>query len=191
MAEPLRRVDDFKLDEFPETPNMDVAPPPAPFGANDRGDMLMHSDEVDISRDPDHLLEAHDPERERQWPLGRIPQASSSLAARLKTTAANWTNTLRDYGEEWRDRAADTADSISHSSSRLTDRFQNNLVEWRGRANDIACDLKQRSTDRAQDLRARTEQLVNERPAQALAIVAGIGFALGVALRVGRSRREH
>ena len=204
MAEPLRRADDFKLDELPESPNMDVVPPPAPSGSADRtttagatqrGDFLLQGDEVDVANRPRHLLEPYSEERERSWPLGRIPGANGA-GARIRSITSgirdgSWLHDIQDRVEEWKARAADWADDAQHSASRLGQRFQSNLSDWQDRAQSASHDIADRSRKRADKVRVQTQRFVNERPAQAVGIAAGVGFVIGVAIRLGRSRREY
>jgi ElaB/YqjD/DUF883 family membrane-anchored ribosome-binding protein len=101
---------------------------------------------------------------------------AATRALRDGTLAEN----LRDYKENLQDRLADLADRLQDSSTRLSRHLQDRTVE-----------LKATAQDRANDLRVRTGRFIQARPAQAIAVAAGVGFALGVVLRLGRSRREY
>lgn len=191
MAEPLRRTDDFKLDELPESPNMNVVPPPAPFGsadrattagATERGDFLLQGDEVDVANRPRHLLEPYSEQRERSWPLGAMP-----AGVRDGSLLRN----VQDRAEEVKARLADWADDAQHQVSMMSERFQSNLSDWQQRAQRVTGDVAQRSRERLDSVRAQADRFVQEKPAHALAIIAGAGFLAGVLLRLGRSRREY
>lgn len=191
MAEPLRRTEDFKLDEFPESPNMNAVPPPAPFGSADRsttagaaerGESLLHGDEVDVANRPRHLLEPYSEERERSWPLGKIPSSVRN---------GSLMRDIQDRAEEVKVRLADWADDAQHQVSLMSDRFRYNLSDWQERAQRMSQDVVHRSRERIEITRTQAERFVDERPAHALAIIAGAGFLLGVLLRLGRSRREY
>ena len=201
MADPLRHSSND-----PDMPNMEVVPPAAPVGSGDpaatvgeaeraapRGESILRGDEVDVNTQPppDHLLEPYSEERERQWKLGEFPGGAISggflgraqgrmravtRALRDGTLAEN----LRDYKENLQDRLADLADHVQDSTARLSRNLQYRTGE-----------LRTTARYRANDLRVRTEQFIEDRPAQAITVAAGIGFALGVVLRLGRPRREY
>ena len=205
MADPLR-----SSSNRPDMPNTEVVPPAAPLGSADpattvgraqrvatRGESILRGDEVDVSSDreaeresgeqrPDHLLDPYSEERERQWPLGAFPSGVFSRAqSRMRTAAqglrdGTMTDNLRGYANHLQDRAAEFTDRLQDSTARLSRNLQHRTGE-----------LKATARYRAKDLRVRTERFIEERPANAIAVAAGIGFALGVVLRLGRSRREY
>lgn len=200
MADPLRHSSND-----PDMPNMEVVPPAAPVGSADpattpgagervvsRGESILRGDEVDVGseRRPDHLLDPYSEARERQWKLGAIPGGAVSggfTRARDRMRAATralrdgtFAENLRDYKENLQDRAADLADQVQDSTLRLSRHLQHRTGE-----------LRTTARYRANDLRVRTGQFIEDRPAQAIAVAAGIGFALGVVLRLGRPRREY
>jgi ElaB/YqjD/DUF883 family membrane-anchored ribosome-binding protein len=190
----------------PDMPNMEVVPPAAPVGSADpaatvaaaqraapRGESILRGDEVDVGseRRPDHLLDPYSEARERQWKLGEYPGGTISggflgraqgrmRAATRSLRDGAFAENLRDYKENLQDRLADLADQLQDSTARLSRNLQYRTGELRATARY-----------RANDLRVRTEQFIEDRPAQAIAVAAGIGFALGVVLRLGKPRREY
>jgi ElaB/YqjD/DUF883 family membrane-anchored ribosome-binding protein len=147
--------------------------------------------DVNTQSPPDHLLEPYSEERERQWKLGEFPGGAISggflgrAQGRLRAATrglrdGTFAENLRDHKENLQDRLADLGDQLQDSSVRLSRNLQHRTVE-----------LKANARYRANDLRVRTGQFIEDRPAQAIAVAAGIGFALGVVLRLGRPRREY
>lgn len=201
MADPLHRYEE----DFPDVPNMNVVPPAAPLGSADpattagstfRDDFILHDDEVDLANRPRHLLEPYNEAREREWPVGGFSNVFQNAGNRLRLIARNVRRnsadgSLNDYAEEWKDRAADLVDDIKHSASQWAGELQSNASEWQGRASEWSKEVRDRGVDRIRQVRTRTGEFIDERPAHAIAIAAGIGFTLGVLLRVGRSRRDY
>jgi len=186
MAEPLRRVDDFKLDEHPDSPN----PNSISASQSDRGEYLLQGDEVDLDGSDRRLLEPYDEAKERSWPLGRLPRFDNA-ASRFRSQFRELVDRVQDYADEWKDRVADMADNAQHSAGQMNRRVRETADDWQERARLASEDLKQRSAERARALRRQTEEFMHERPAQAIAVAAGVGFLIGVALRLGKSRREY
>lgn len=202
MAEALRNP--INPASVPDRPNMNVVPPAAPLGsadaattagAGERGDAILRGDEVEADNRPSHLLEPYSEAREREWPLGAIPGArpdrgifhragdrlrSAVRGARDGSLVNEVRDDIRDRAEGLKDRAAYLADDLQHSSTRLSHELQHGAAEW-----------KDWTQDRVKDLRASTGELINQRPARAIAVAAGIGLALGIVLRLGRSHREY
>lgn len=190
MAETLRNQN-----TLPDQPNMNVVPPAAPLGTADaattagasaRGDSIPPGNH---RHDYDNLLEPYSEDREREWPLGAIvgggggvwQRAGERLRSSLREIQnGSWTEELRDRAEGFKERTAQFADNFQHSTVRLSHQLQHGAAEW-----------MDRTESRAQDVRAATEQLINQRPARAIAVAAGIGLALGIVLRLGRSHREY
>lgn len=205
MAEALRNP--ANPASVPDQPNMNVVPPAAPLGsadaattagAGERGDAITRGDQTDADSPPRRLLEPYSEAREREWPLGQIPGPGPGLrpgwgvfhragerirsavrGSRDGSLVNDVRDDIRDRADGLKDRVADLADDLQHSSVRLSHELQRSAAEW-----------KDRAWERAEDLRATTGELINQRPARAIVVAAGIGLALGIVLRLGRSHHE-
>jgi ElaB/YqjD/DUF883 family membrane-anchored ribosome-binding protein len=186
------RAQDFKLDEYPETPDPDMVPPPSHNAV--RGEAILHGDEIEV---PPRSYSGLDPySTTRPGRLTSLSGALNRAGSRIRTirrsvTEGSLTEDVRAYAQEWKDRAADIFDDVRHSSERAAQTAQERASQWTHIAQDRAIEWKERAEMRGRVLRVRTERFIDERPAQAVAVSAGIGFAVGVLLRMGRPRREY
>jgi ElaB/YqjD/DUF883 family membrane-anchored ribosome-binding protein len=146
--------------------------------------------------------------------IGSALGRAVTQARRVPETARRGLHVVRDRAQEAGDGAAaqlsNSASSIAESAQRRAREFVD-VAEERGRvlldkADDLtqnvtqrAGEIKQQLDERTRELRAkarvnvqqarwRGERLIHERPIHVLAGIAGAAFAVGVSLRIMRSR---
>jgi len=66
--------------------------------------------------------------------------------------------------------------------------LEDRLEEWKERANERFQEFRRRTRDAVARSRTRAQELAGAHPLQTIAVIAGVCFALGVALRLRRPR---
>jgi len=210
MGDALRRPGE------PDIPNMNVVPPSAPLGSADpattvgrtrretsRGAMnanglvenrLEGSSEALLLEDNYDARGYDGAARGIGSLLGNAVHRGLHVvggsSGDLRERASALADDLRAHAEEWKDRAGDLANDISVRVSDLTDKARRRGGELADNARLRADALRRDVAFRTRDIRERGGRYVDERPLQALGIVAGIGFLLGVGLCLAKPHRR-
>jgi len=92
--------------------------------------------------------------------------------------------------QEFLDRAASTIQDIGEGVADLRENAARHLDEWSEQADERMQKIRQEMNRALSRGRANAQRLADQYPLQTIAAIAGAGFALGVALRLGRRSRR-
>jgi len=208
MADALRRPIE---DEEAGVPNLDVYPPAAPLGSADptmtAGSTQREVIDRMVAARAEGTNEANQLEITRNGAYARAGRGVGSFlgsavnkvnrglhVVRSRASDSDLRDRAEDVAEDLKERAADLANGVSDRASEFSDTARRRFSALSSDARLRADELRRQVMCRTRNVRARGELFIDERPLQALGIIAGAGFVLGAGLaltKLGRSRREY
>jgi ElaB/YqjD/DUF883 family membrane-anchored ribosome-binding protein len=118
----------------------------------------------------------------------RAQEVAGQPGEELSTGAERAKSSARDVVNKTRERASQVAEDAQQRFSEIADDVQRRAIKFKKTAAQRASDLQLKASDAGRRVRIRTEEYVKENPLQALGIIAGSAFVVGVVLRLARSR---
>jgi ElaB/YqjD/DUF883 family membrane-anchored ribosome-binding protein len=115
--------------------------------------------------------------------------AADALASRIGAGVGELRRRMELIRTEAPEAASRATREITGRASQASRRAAIRLERWSEQAAVRASELREEGYEAVQNAKQRARDLANRYPVQTVAAIAGIGFLLGLTLRLGRRRR--